>query len=75
MIYNKERHKQLVIRLKDLSREERLELNHYNVEVEEQVFWTHREKFVRIMKDFLDNVLDFDQFETAFSFLYKEVTK
>ena len=75
MIYNNERHKQLVIRLEDLNREEELELNHYNVEVEEQVFWTHREKFVRIMKDFLDNVLDFDQFETAFSFLYEEVRK
>ena len=75
MIYNKERHKQLVIRSKDLNREEDLELTSYNVEVEEQVFWTHREKFVRIMKDFLDNILDFDQFETAFSFLSEEVTK
>lgn len=85
MTYNKERHKQLVIRLQDLKNqgkslflenpEEDLELSIYNVGVEEQVFWTHRENFVLIMKNFLDNILDFDEFETAFSFLYEEVRK
>ena len=85
MIYNKERHKQLVIRSQDLknqgthisneNREEYLELLHYNVEIEEQVFWTHRENFVLIMKNFLENILDFDEFETAFSLLNDEVRK
>jgi len=85
MTYNKERHKQLVIRSQDLKNqgknlflenpEEGSELSKYNIAVEEQVFWTHRENFVLIMKNFIDNILDFDEFETAFSLLYKEVRK
>ena len=85
MIYNKERHKQLVIRSQDLKNqgknlflenpEENSELSKYNIGVEEQVFWTHRENFVLIIKNFLDNILDFDEFETAFSLFYKEVRK
>lgn len=55
--------------------EEDSELSKYNIAVEEQVFWTHRENFVLIMKNFLDNILDFNEFETAFSLLYKEVRK
>ena len=85
MIYNKERHKQLVIRSQDLKNQgkniflenpkESSELSKYNVEIEEQVFWTHRENFVLIMKNFLENILDFDEFETAFSLLNDEVRK
>ena len=85
MTYNKERHKQLVIRSQDLKNqgknlflenpEEHSELSKYNIGVEEQVFWTHRENFVLIMKNFLDNILDFDEFETAFSLFYEEVIK
>ncbi len=85
MTYNKERHKQLVIRSQDLKNqgknlflenpEEYSELLDYDIAVEEQVFWTHREDFVLIMKNFLDNILDFDEFETAFSLLYEEVRK
>ena len=75
MIYNKERHKQLVIRSKDLNREEDLELSKYNVVVEEHVFLIYQENFVLIMKNFLDNILDFDEFETAFSLFYEEVRK
>jgi hypothetical protein len=85
MTYNKERHKQLVILSQDLKNqgknfflenpEERSELRKYNIAVEEQVFWTHRENFVLIMKNFLDNILDFDEFETAFSLLYRKVRK
>lgn len=83
MTYNKERHKQLVIRSQDLKNqgknlflenpEENSELSKYNIGVEEKVFWTHRENFVLIMKNFIDNILDFDEFETAFSLLYEEV--
>jgi len=85
MTYNKERHKQLVIRSQDLKNqgknlflenpEEDSELSKYNIAVEEHVFWTHRENFVLIMKNFLDNILDFDEFETAFSLFYKKVRK
>ena len=85
MIYNKERHKQLVIRSQDLKNQgkniflenpkESSELSKYNVEIEEQVFWTHRENFVLIMKNFLENILDFDEFKTTFSLLNDEVRK
>ena len=85
MIYKKERHKQLVIRSEDLKNQgknlflenpkEDSELSKYNIGVEEQVFWTHRENFVLIMKNFLDNILDFDEFESAFSLFYEEVRK
>ena len=85
MTYNKERHKQLVIRSQDLKNqgknlflenpEEDSELSKYNIGIEEQVFWTHRENFVLIMKNFLDNILDFDEFESAFSLFYEEVRK
>ena len=85
MIYKKERHKQLVIRSRNLKNqgktlfrenpEEYSELLDYNIAVEEQVFWTHRGEFFLIMKNFLDNILDFDEFETAFSLLYEEVRK
>ena len=85
MTYNKERHKQLVIRSQDLKNqgknlflenpEEDSELSKYNIAVEEQVFWTHREDFFLLMKNFLDNILDFDEFETAFSLLYWRTSK
>lgn len=85
MIYNKERHKQLVIRSQDLKNqgknlflenpEEDSQLSKYNISVEEQVFWTHRENFVLIMKNFFEDILHFDEFETAFSLLYEEVRK
>ena len=85
MTYNKKRHKQLLIRSQILKKqgknlflenpEEDSELSKYNIGVEEQVFWTHRENFVLIMKNFLENILDFDEFETAFSLFYEEVRK
>lgn len=55
--------------------EEDSELSKYNIAVEEQVFWTHRENFVLIMKNFLDNIFDFDEFETAFSLFYEKTRK
>lgn len=80
MIYNKERHKQLVIRSGDLKNqgktlfrenpEEYSELLDYEIAVEEQIFWTNRGEFFLVMKDFLDNIINFDEFETAFTLLY-----
>lgn len=82
MIYKKERHKQLVIRSRNLKNqgktlfrenpEEYSELLDCNIAVEEQVFWTHRGEFFLIMKNFLDNILDFDEFDTAFTLLYQK---
>jgi len=85
MDYNSERHKQLVIRSQDLKNqgknlfienpEEDSELSKYNIAVEEQVFWTRREDFFLLMKNFLENILGFDEFETAFSLLYRKTTE
>jgi hypothetical protein len=85
MDYNRKRHKQLVIRSQDLKNqgkslfienpEEDSELSKYNIAVEEQVFWTYREDFFLLMKNFIDNIFDFDEFETAFSLLYWKTSK
>jgi hypothetical protein len=85
MDYNRKRHKQLVIRSQDFKNqgknlfienpEEYSELSKYNIAVEEQVFWTHREDFLLLMKNFIDNIFDFDEFETAFSLLYRKTTE
>jgi hypothetical protein len=79
MNYNKERHQELVIRAQDLKNqgknlfrenlEEYSELLRYDIAVEEQVFWTHREDFLQIMKNFIDNTINFDEFETTFTLL------
>lgn len=80
MIYKKERHKQLVILSRDLKNqgktiyrenpEEYFELLGYEIAVEEQIFWTNRGEFFLVMKDFLDNIINFDEFETDFTLLY-----
>ena len=85
MNYNKERHKQLVIRSQDLKNqgktlfrenpEEYSELLNYEIAVEEQIFWTNRGEFFLVMKDFLDNIINFDEFETAFMLLYHKTRK
>ena len=80
MIYRKERHRELIVRSRDLknqgkslfreNREEYSELLGYKMTVEEQFFWTNRGEFFLVMKDFLDNIINFDEFETAFTLLY-----
>ena len=80
MIYNKERHKQLVIRSQDLTNqgktlfrenpEEYFKLLDYEIGVEEQIFWTNRGEFFLVMKGFIDNIINFDEFKTAFTSLY-----
>ena len=83
MIYSRERHKQLVTKAQNLKTqgknlfrenpEEDFELNRYDMALEEQIFWVHRKNFALIMKKFLDNILDFEEFETAFRLLYYDV--
>ena len=85
MIYKKERHKQLVIRSQDLKNqgktlfrenpEEYSELLDYEIAVEEQIFWTNRGEFFLVMKDFIDNIINFDEFETVFTLLYHKTRK
>ena len=82
MIYKKERHIELLKRSQDLKNQGKnlfrenpeaySELLNYEIAIEEQVFWTHRGEFFLVMKDFLDNILNFDEFETAFSLLYRK---
>ena len=84
-IYNKERHKQLVMLAESLANqgkriwvenpEEHLELLKYNVLVSEQVFRFHQEKFLLLMKKFINRTLNFEEFEIAFSLFYREVRK
>ena len=85
MIYRKERHRELIVRSRDLknqgkslfreNREEYSELLGYKMTVEEQFFWTNRGEFFLVMKDFLDNIINFDEFETAFTLLYHKTRK
>ena len=80
MTYNKERHKQLVIRSQDLKNQGKnlfrenpeaySELLNYEIAIEEQIFWANRGEFFLVMKDFLDNIINFDEFETDFTLLY-----
>jgi hypothetical protein len=82
MDYSKKRHKQLVILSQYLKNqgknffienpEEDSELSKYNTAVEEQIFLTRRKDFVLLMTNFIDNVIDFEEFETAFSLLYRK---
>ena len=82
MNYNKSRHKELVILAQELLNQgkhiflekEFFELSKYNIAVEEQVFWTHRENFLLLMKKLINNKINFDEFETAFSLLYRKTT-
>jgi len=76
MDYSKKQHIQLLKRsqhLKNQGRilfqenpEEAFELLKYNIAVEEQVFWTHQEEFFLVMKNFIDNNINFDEFEIAY---------
>ena len=80
MDYNNERHKQLLKRSQDLKNkgknllienpEEGFELSKYNVVVEEHIFLTRRKDFLLLMKNFIDNIIDFEEFEITFSKLY-----
>ena len=85
MDYNNNRHKKLVLRSQALQKQGKsiwiedpkasFELTNYQISVEEQVFWTHRQNFFLIMESFINNILDFDEFENAFSLLYRKVCK
>jgi hypothetical protein len=72
MIYNQQRHIQLLKRSQDFkdqgksfykeSPEESLELSSYNAAVEENIFWQQRYKVAELMKDFLNRKIDGELF-------------
>ena len=83
--YSKKRHKELVVFAQNLKQQgksiwitnpkEDRELSEYDVAFEEQIFWAYRKNFLQIMKNFLDNISDFEEFEIAFSILFRKVQK
>ena len=85
MTYNKKRHIELVKYAQDLKDQEKNifienqeafdELLNYNIAVEEKVFWSHREEIFLLMKNFIDNNINFDEFEIAFTLLYQKIRK
>ena len=72
MIYNQQKHIQLLKRSQDFkdqgksfykeSLEESLELSSYNVAVEEKIFWQQRYKVDELMQDFLNRKIDGQKF-------------
>ena len=82
MTYNKIRHLELLRRFldlknqgKDLYRENRneyMELLHYRGRLEDQAFWTNRKEFVLYMENYVNDSIEFEDFEIAFSRLWKE---
>jgi hypothetical protein len=72
MIYNQQRHIQLLKRKQDFkdqgksfykeSREEDLELCSYNVVIEQNIFWQQRFKVSKLMQDFLNRKINGQEF-------------
>lgn len=68
MIYNQQRHIQLLKRSQDFkdqgkwiykeSPEEDLELSSYNIAVEQNIFWQQRYEVAELMQDFLNRKID-----------------
>ena len=85
MNYNNARHKLLVIHSQALQKQGKslwiedpkssFELLNYEESIKEELFWAHRQSFILVMKNFIDNIFDFYEFENAFSVLYRKVCK
>ena len=70
MNYNNARHKLLVIHSQALQKQGKslwiedpkssFELLNYEESIKEELFWAHRQSFILVMKNFIDNILDFD---------------
>jgi len=82
MTYNKIRHLELLKRFldfknkgKDLyteNRDEYMELQEYRCALYHHIFWKSKEQFVLLMENYTHNSIDMEQFEIAFSQLWKE---
>ena len=85
MTYNKIRHLELLRRFldfknqgKDLyteNRDEYMELQEYRCALYHHIFWTRRKEFVLCMKTYVHDSIDFEQFEIAFSRLWRDSMK
>jgi len=85
MTYNKIRHLELLRRFLDFkkqgknlyreNRDEYMELLHYRCMLEDHAFWNNREQFVLLMKNFIHDSIDMEEFEIAFSRLWWETIK
>lgn len=85
MTYNKIRHLELLKRLLDFKKQDKhlywenqdeyMELLHYRGRLEDHAFWNNREQFVLLMENFIHNSIDMEEFEIAFSILWRETLK
>lgn len=48
------------------------ELTQYQIYLQDHIFWSNRKKFVLLMKYFVDDSLELEQFEIDFSLLWLE---
>jgi hypothetical protein len=85
MTYNKIRHLELLRRFldfknkgKDLyteNRDEYMELLHYRGRLEDHIFWKSKKAICFIDGNLIHDLIDMEQFEIAFSRLWKETIK
>ena len=85
MTYNKIRHLELLRRFldyknqdKDLYRENRdeyMELLHYRGRLADHTFWNNKEQFILLMENLVNDSIDMEEFEIAFSQLWRETFK
>ena len=82
MKYNKVRHLELLRRFldskkqgKDLDREKDSELLHYQSKLQDSIFWKSRDQFALLMENFINDSIDMEEFEIAFSRLWWETLK
>lgn len=48
------------------------ELNKYDNFLHDHIFWINRKKFILLVKSFVEDSLEFEQFETNFSLLWEK---
>ena len=72
MVYNQDKHVQLLKRSKDLKnkdkyleKDEYSELLHYNVVIEHHLFWEQRYQVYKLMQNFLNNTIDGDELASS----------
>ena len=83
MTYNKMRHLKLLKRFLDFQnqgkniydlylekRDEYMELKEYKCALYHHIFWKSKEQFVLLMENYVQNSIDMEEFETAFSQLW-----
>jgi len=85
MAYNKIKHLELLKRFLNFkkqdkslyreNREEYMELLHYKCRLEGQIYWENRKEFVLLMENFVNDSIDMEEFEIAFSRLWRETFK